>query len=113
MTKQIIVTGGRDYNDWVMFQDVLISFNPSLIIQGGASGADKMAKEWARLNNIECETVEADWDKHGKAAGPIRNKQMLLLYPNALILAFPGGAGTANCVKQAVGLNRIVLMVHE
>lgn len=111
--KDVIVTGGRDYDDWAMVQEVLNLFDIGLLIQGGASGADSDAKEYARLNNIECVTVAADWNKHGKAAGPIRNKEMLLKYPNAIVVAFPGGAGTANCVKTAVALNRIVLQVHK
>ena len=43
----------------------------------------------------------ANWKKHGRAAGPIRNKQMLEEAKPDLVIAFPGGAGTANMVKQA------------
>ena len=109
----VIVTGGRDYDDWAMLQEVLNIIRPTLIIQGGARGADQMAKEYAEANNIAVRTIDADWTKHGRAAGPIRNKEMLQTYPLAVIVAFPGGDGTANCVKQAVAMNRIVLMVHK
>jgi hypothetical protein len=111
--KDVIVTGGRDYDDFAMVQDVLSLFDIGLLIQGGAFGADEAALEYAKHNTIECVTVAADWDKHGRGAGPIRNKEMLLKYPNAIVVAFPGGAGTANCVKAAVALNRIVLQVHK
>ena len=113
MKRQVIVTGGRDYDDWAMIQDVLNSLDLALIIEGGAEGADMMAKEYAETFNIPHVTVEADWTKYGRAAGPIRNKEMLQKYPLAVIVAFPGGSGTANCVKQAVAMNRIVLMVHK
>ncbi len=111
--KDIIVTGGRNYDDWVMMQDVLSLFDIGCLVQGGASGADQLALEYAKLNNIDYHTIEADWEKHGKAAGPIRNTEMLAKYPNAVVVAFPGGKGTADCVKQAVSRNMVVLMVHK
>lgn len=111
--KQVIVTGGRDYDDWSMLQDVLRLIDPDMVIQGGASGADKMAEEWATLNKKECITVHADWNKHGRAAGPIRNREMLDSFPLAITIAFPGGKGTADCVKASYERNRIILQVHK
>lgn len=109
--RKIIVTGGRDFDDWAMLSDTLDFLNPDVVVQGGASGADRMAKEWAKENKKEVVTVEADWKTHGKAAGPIRNGEMLDAHPDACLVAFPGGKGTANCVKQAVQKNMIVLSV--
>lgn len=109
----IIVTGGRDYSDWNTLQDVFDILEPFRIIQGGASGADRMAKEYGEFNNIPVVQVDADWNTHGKAAGPIRNREMLERYPAAIVIAFPGGKGTENCVKTAVGMNRIVLRVEK
>lgn len=109
--KQVIVTGGRNYEDGVMVQEVLDFLSPDLVIQGGASGADKLAKEWAEENATSI-TIEADWTNHGRAAGPIRNREMLISYPEAIVVAFPGGAGTENCIKTALGLNRIIFRVQ-
>jgi hypothetical protein len=111
--KQIIVTGGRDYSDRETLRAVLNFLNPDLVIQGGASGADRLAKIWAESNGKIFMTVEADWSKHGKAAGPMRNREMLRIYPDAVVVAFPGGSGTANCVKTALELNRTVLQVRK
>lgn len=108
---EVIVTGGRDYDDLIMVQDVLGQFNISLLIQGGASGADELALWYAKDNNIEHKTYKADWNKHGKAAGPFRNSEMLVSHPNAIVIAFPGGRGTENCVNQAISLNRLVFKV--
>ncbi len=110
--KVVIVTGGRDYNDYHKVADILEFLNADLIIQGGATGADKMAKTYAELAGIECQTYEADWNAYGKAAGPIRNTLMLKENPNAVVLAFPGGNGTANCLKQAVSMDMTVLLVR-
>ena len=111
--KEIIVTGGRDYSDWNRVQEVLNLFEIDLIIQGGANGADYLATKYAKFYGRKWKTVAADWDLHGRAAGPIRNKEMLTAYPNAVIVAFPGGAGTADCVRQANALKRIVLTVNK
>jgi len=71
------------------------------LIQGGADGVDKFAGGWAAFKpGIVRYVCHAEWDKYGRMAGPIRNCRMLEWKPD-LVVAFPGGAGTANMVKQA------------
>lgn len=48
-----------------------------VVISGMAAGADAHAAEWARRNNVELAAFYADWAQYGRAAGPIRNRQML------------------------------------
>lgn len=70
-------------------------------MQGGAKGVDTFAREWAvTYPAIKRWVAKADWDRYGKSAGPIRNKRMLDWGPD-LVVAFPGGKGTANMIKQA------------
>jgi hypothetical protein len=71
------------------------------IIEGGAKGADRLAQKWATLNNVTLHTCKADWNKHGKAAGIIRNQEMLEEYAPTLTLAFPGGNGTKDMVTRS------------
>lgn len=71
------------------------------VITGGAKGVDTQAAEWAGRNGLMSVVVPAPWEVHGRAAGPIRNSWMLLLNPD-LVIAFPGGKGTANMVGQAL-----------
>lgn len=111
--KQIIVTGGRHYEDRLMIHKVLSLINPDLVVQGGASGADLLARTWARVNKKEHDTIYADWNKYGRAAGPYRNREMLEKYPNATVVAFPGNNGTENCIKQAKELNMTVIRVVQ
>jgi hypothetical protein len=101
---RIIVCGGRDYNDR---QGVFINLDVTHemdtiveIIEGGASGADALAREWAKNNNVKLTTCPADWKKHGRKAGPIRNREMLALKPD-FVFAFPGGRGTADMMRAA------------
>lgn len=109
---EVIVTGGRDFDNKSLLNYVLNLFDISRLIQGGASGADKLALNYALLNDIPSKTFNADWEAHGKAAGPIRNGQMLKAYPRALVLAFPGGKGTENCIKLAKETKHVVLRIE-
>jgi predicted Rossmann-fold nucleotide-binding protein len=103
---KVLVCGGRDFDDQALLYDVLDEIESNegpitLVIQGGASGADELALDWAKYRGKDCLTVAADWKTHGKAAGPIRNSKMLSYNPD-LVVAFPGGAGTADMVKKAI-----------
>ena len=114
---RVIVCGGRNYRgvdeDAHVFDtlDAIHDKTPiTAIIEGGASGADATARFWAReVSEVKCITIPADWDTHGKAAGPIRNQRMIDDFHPDLVVAFPGGKGTADMVRraQAAGL-RIV-----
>jgi hypothetical protein len=62
-------------------------------------GADRYGEVWALNKGIPVTYMRADWKTHGKAAGPIRNRQMAE-YSDAVVL-FPGGAGTLSMKAQA------------
>ena len=101
---RIIVCGGRDYDNWIHVWRVIKRVHehrPNLyVIHGSAAGADLLASRAAKKLGIPDIHVPAPWDFHGKGAGPIRNGWMLDLCPD-LVIAFPGGRGTANMMKQA------------
>lgn len=79
---KILVCGGRDFNDQFRlfhFLDLLhLKKDITQIISGAARGADTLAAEWAHARGIDLKEFPADWDHHGKSAGAIRNKQMLV-----------------------------------
>jgi hypothetical protein len=107
MTMRVLVCGGRDFDDQIAVWTALDELRQRAphdaltIIQGGASGADKMARDWCAARKVPCINVPADWKKHGRAAGPIRNQKMLDEHVPDLVLAFPGGRGTADMVFRA------------
>lgn len=75
---------------------------PKLVVQGGARGADAIARAWCKHVGVECKTFEANWRAHGRRAGVIRNELMLNSYPQAHVLAFPlTGPGTWDCIRRA------------
>lgn len=71
------------------------------IVTGGASGADKAAVDWAIVNWGTFREYPANWSQYGRAAGPIRNKEMLEKEKPDLVIAFPGGPGTRDMVRRA------------
>ena len=97
----LIITGGRDYKDYKHVKKTLDMFKIDKIIQGGANGADFLARRYAEENNIPCVTYKADWELHGRSAGPKRNEKMLRENREATLIAFKGGKGTASCIKIA------------
>ena len=95
--------GIEDYQQWIY--DCLDKFHSlnmvDSVVEGDAPGVDRIAGYWARKNGLTNLKFPADWEKYGTAAGPIRNKQMLDEGKPDLVVAFPGGKGTANMVKLA------------
>lgn len=105
MTR-VLVAGGRKYADMDRLREVLGHIHGQVgitnIIHGGATGADTLAGVWARENRVSVVMFPADWDRFGKAAGPIRNRKMLDVGQPDLVVLFPGGTGTANMEQQAL-----------
>lgn len=106
---KVLVCGGRDFNDYDLVYRTMgeIDHNHwngavhiSEIVQGGAKGADALAERWAEEMGVPVIAFHADWKSGGRAAGPIRNSKMLEYGPD-LVVAFPGGRGTADMVGKA------------
>lgn len=102
---RVLVTGGRHYADREFLYAALDALHAEhgfrLLIHGGATGADALAQDWAEHRGVVPQAYPADWTKYRKAAGPIRNRQMLDEGKPDLVVAFPGGDGTANMVSIA------------
>lgn len=99
---RVLVCGGRDFINYPAVKRVLDGLKRdrgiTTIISGHARGADQLGERWARETSTGCMDFPADWDKFGKRAGPIRNQQMLTEGKPDLVVAFPGGPGTAHMV---------------
>ncbi|MBY0514854.1 MAG: DUF2493 domain-containing protein [Gemmataceae bacterium] len=101
---RVLITGGRDFGDRELLFGALDRLHAAhgftALIHGDAKGADRLAGEWADARGVSVEAHPADWKKHGRGAGPIRNQKMLEQKPG-LVVAFPGGKGTADMVRRA------------
>lgn len=105
--RRVLVCGGRDYADRDRVFAVLDAEHAretiACIIHGHAPGADTLADKWARSRRVSINGFRAQWKKHGKAAGPKRNQRMIDDGKPNLVVAFPGGRGTADMVARAHG----------
>lgn len=119
---RVLVTGGRDYTDRAAVARALTHLGSNFIfgarpeeitlVHGDATGADTLAAEEAVKLGWKVEPHPADWNTHGNAAGPIRNKHMVKLGANYCV-AFTGGEGTAHCRRLALNARIPVIDVKE
>lgn len=102
----LIVAGGRDFTDqdymvreiFTLMVNQLKDFKVE-IIQGGARGADYHAKISAQRLRLDCHERKADWNKHGRSAGPIRNKEMADVAHGLLAFWDGESPGTKNMIE--------------
>ena len=119
-----IIAGKRDFTDkQFAFKTLDAIFKktgmPDEIIEGGAKGADALGHAYAKERGIATKRFPAAWSLHGKAAGPIRNRQMAEYAHKsqdgkAMLIAFWDGSsrGTANMIKTAEGMGIDVNVVN-
>jgi hypothetical protein len=102
---RILFCGDRYWSAYKVIADVMAEFNPDVVIEGEARGADSMAADAADYFGMPVLRFPANWDKYGRAAGPIRNSQMLKEGKPDMVVAFHDdittSKGTKNIVDQA------------
>ena len=113
-----IIAGGRHFDDYNLVKERCDFFlsekmksHQVIIISGHASGADSLGERYASEHGLKTELHPADWKAHGKAAGPIRNKEMAEV-ADALIAFWDGASrGTKNMIDTAKskGLKVVVI----
>lgn len=112
---RVLVCGGRHFVDRALLHRVLNAIHGEgkirCIIHGAARGTDRLADEWAAVNQLAIYRFHAHWKKHGPAAGPIRNQNMLEKSRPDLVVAFPGGSGTKDMMRRALAADVTVLRV--
>ena len=100
MGRKLIIAGGRNYSLTLDDESRLDSIGDvELVISGGATGVDRGGEGWAASRQIPLQVVEADWAAHGRAAGPIRNREMASIA--TAVALFPGGRGTESMFNEA------------
>jgi hypothetical protein len=115
---KLIIAGTREFNldlgtiqdllDYTLFKDDLF---PDEIVCGNCRGIDRSGRNWAEFQNVDIKVFKPDWDKYGKAAGPIRNKEMAE-YGDRLLLIWDGKSkGSSNMKKEMEKLNKPIYEV--
>ncbi|KKL26495.1 hypothetical protein LCGC14_2394700 [marine sediment metagenome] len=103
---RVLVCGGREWNDpWPILRELTKFHDGTVVIHGAARGADKLAGVVAEGLGFEVIPVAANWNKHHRAAGPIRNKKMLAMKP-MIVLAFHEDISKSKGTKDMVIIAR-------
>ena len=103
--RKVLVTGDRNWQGEDVIMRELRKMKPDVVVEGGAKGADSLAKKVANKLGIEVREYPAEWDKYGRAAGPIRNQEMLGEKPD-LVLAFHSNIEKSKGTKNMITLAR-------
>jgi len=104
---RVIIAGSRSITDYAIVEKAVIvsKLSPTLILSGAARGVDQLAIRYADRNGLPVELYPAEWEKHGKRAGYIRNEQMAK-HATALIAIWDGQSrGTWHMINIAKAKN--------
>jgi hypothetical protein len=107
---KVIIAGGRDYHNYDTLVEAIkeAQFEISTVVSGGAKGVDALGEQYAENMNLQLNVYAADWERHGRAAGPIRNRKMAE-NAEALIAIWDGESrGTKNMIETATKLGLLV-----
>lgn len=105
---RVIIAGGREFQDYALVKQKCdyylqnkLQTDTVVIVSGHATGADSLGERYASEKGLSVELHPADWQRHGRAAGPIRNEEMALV-ADALIAFWDGQSrGTKNMIDTA------------
>lgn len=104
VATKLIIAGTRTFNDVELARKEFkkfMKYMPDEIVSGGATGADSIGEQIAREKKIFCKRFLPDWDKHGRAAGPIRNKEMAEYATHCLLFWDGASRGTLSMANEA------------
>ena len=110
---RIVIAGSRGFEDYALLEQTLEhildkQIEPVELVSGHAKGADLLAERFAKENDLPIHIIKPDWKTYGRAAGPIRNRQMLdyAMEELSLVVAFWDGKskGTKNTINTAKSL---------
>lgn len=108
---KVAVIGSRGFNNYELVKETLSKIKITLIISGSAKGADTLGEQYAKENGIETKIFLPDWEKHGKAAGMLRNTD--IINESEVVIAFWDGTskGCADSIEKAKKLNKKLIII--
>lgn len=111
---KVIIAGSRSITSLTTIYNAIeqSGFAITEVVSGGARGVDKVGELWAKSHNIPCKVFQAEWNKHGRAAGARRNVDMAL-YADALIAIWDGvSPGTRNMIRTIEKLGKPICVAR-
>ena len=115
LNLNIGIVGSRIFpTDDLVLVDRLVDVLPpgTTVVSGGAAGVDRRAVSRAQVRGLQTEVILPQWDKFGRIAGPIRNKE--IVSKSDIVIAFWDGRsrGTLHTIKRAEQVGKLVLVVR-
>ena len=116
MAKTLAIVGSRNFDDYELLLtkvDKLVPLHKiTMIVSGGAQGADSLGEKYAKNNNIPIKIFKPDWKKFGRSAGIIRNKDIISAAD--VVIAFWDGEskGTLNSIDLAKKNGKKLIIVY-
>lgn len=116
MNFRVIIAGGRDFDDYQLLElncncYLKNKFPDIEIVSGKAKGADRLGERYAENYLLDVKEFSPDWDKFGKGAGFIRNREMAE-YADALIAFWSGSRGTSHMIDIMKKMGKLVRIVR-
>jgi hypothetical protein len=115
---KLVIFGDRNFTDYKTLKLIIESCESfkkgfiTQVISGKARGADTLGERWAREHNIPVLSYPAEWDKYGKGAGPIRNRQMAEVADIGIGFLAPTSKGTKDMIKTCRKFKVPILIYH-
>lgn len=117
----LAIVGYRFYNDWddcikhignTLAEWKLPVDKISAVVSGGAMGADKLAERFAKSYNLHMIVYKPDWKKHGRAAGILRNSDIINACTHCIAFPSPKGKGTQDSIKKAQQSGKVLKVIE-
>lgn len=95
-------------------EDLIVNHNkiPTLIITGGAKGADQLGEQWAKEHNIPLLVLKPEYDKHGNKAPLVRNVDIVSGCTHLLAFPHKEGSGTQHAIREAMKRDKSIMVIH-
>lgn len=108
---KVAVIGSRTFNDYGLVKETLTKLDITLLVSGGAKGADSLGERYAIENNITTLIFKPDWERHGRGAGMVRNTD--IVKNSDIVVAFWDGSskGTLDSIRKVEKLNKGLMII--
>lgn len=109
---KVAIVGSRDYRDMRRVREYLETLDhDTVIVTGCAIGVDAWARSISRTLDMRCEVYTADWQKHGRAAGPLRNTEIVSACDRLVAFWDGKSRGTADSIAKAKAAGKPVMVI--
>lgn len=112
---KLIVAGSREIIDEEFVSGWLDKMNCALniseVVSGTCRGPDTFGEDWARENWVHIKRFPANWDEFGRAAGPIRNREMAKYADVAIVFISQGSRGAKNMMEEMIKERKPVMVI--